>query len=161
MMIRVRTLPHRGRFLGCPRYSITTHPVTMSSVQVTRAHHAWSGIFRSNWWRGGLGGRFVIHPGTNDYRVRPSKRGPGGGRRRRSAVETVIVAGRWWGRICHIRGLLLGSVDCQRLLDLLVLFPLLLALNCPTPLYPFHLLTTPAVTQRVITGDEQSALKTQ
>lgn len=79
-------------------------------------------------------------------------------------METVIVAGRWWGRICYIRGLLLGSVDCQRLLDLLVLFPLfplLLALNCPTPLYPFHLLTTPAVTQRVITGDEQSALKAQ
>jgi len=41
-------------------------------------------------------------------------------------------------------------MDRQGLLDLLMLFPLfplLLALDCPTPLYPFHLLTTSEVTR--------------
>jgi hypothetical protein len=72
-------------------------------------------------------------------------------------VETVIIVSRWRERICGARGLLLGSMDCQRLLDLLVLlplFPLLLALDCPTPLYPFHLLTAPTVTRITCNGNQ-------
>lgn len=63
-------------------------------------------------------------------------------------MDAIIVMGGWRGKISRARDLLLRSVDRQRLLDLLVLFPLfplLLALNCPTSFYPFHLLTTSAV----------------
>lgn len=62
-------------------------------------------------------------------------------------METVVRVSRrrrrgWIGRI---RVLLLRSVNRQRLLNLLILLPLLsllLALDCPTPLYSLHLLTT-------------------
>ena len=63
-------------------------------------------------------------------------------------MEAVVVVRGWWRWICGV--LLLESMDRQGLLNLLMLFPLfplLLALNCPTPLYPFHLLTTPEVTR--------------
>lgn len=65
-------------------------------------------------------------------------------------METVVNVGGLRGRVCGVRILLLRPMDRQRLLDLLVLFPLfplLLALNCSTPFYPFHLLTAPEVTR--------------
>ena len=71
-------------------------------------------------------------------------------------MEAVVIVGGWRGRICGVRGLLLGSMDRQRLLDLLVLFPLfplLLALDRPTPFHSFHLFTTSEVTRAVRNGE--------
>ena len=146
MRIRVQTRPHHGRFLRSPGCTVAIRPVVMDSFWVTRVHWLRSHVFRPRWWGSGSRRVIVIHPWPNDNRVCPSKGRPSGRRWRYPVVEAVITMSGWRGWIYCVRSLLLRSVDCQRLLDLLKLFPLfslLLALDCPTPLYPFHLLTTP------------------
>jgi hypothetical protein len=74
-------------------------------------------------------------------------------------VGAVIILSGWRGRIYCVRSLLLRPMDRQRLLDLLILFPLfslLLTLDCPTPLYPFHLLTTPVDTRATRNTNQQT-----
>ena len=59
-------------------------------------------------------------------------------------MEAVVIVGGWWGWrfVVGIDGSLEGLLNL-----LFPLFSLLLGLDCPTPLYPFHLLTTPEVTR--------------
>ena len=76
-------------------------------------------------------------------------------------MEAVVIVRGWRGWVCGV--LLLESMYRQGLLNLLMLFPLfslLLALDCPTPLYPFHLLTTPEVT-RATRNREQLTVSTE
>lgn len=139
MRIHIRASQYCHRLLRGPRRTVSIGSIVVGIwVSRVRPH-----IFRPR--RCSPRRLSVIHPRSNDNRVRPSKRRHTDGGRR-SLMEIIVRdMSRRGGRIRHVHRLLLRSMDCQRLLDLLILLALLallLALNCPTSFYPFHLLTT-------------------